>query len=309
MIYDVIVIGGSAAGLAATLTLGRALCNVLCIDLNLPCNRYAHESHNFITNDGKKPLDIKQAAKSQIQAYQTVNFLNDKVTKLSKNGKVFNIQTLKHNFDDTLQAHKVIIATGVTDQIDKVGITNIEQFWGNSIIHCPYCHGYEYAEKETGLYFDSPAFLTKMLPVLHNWSKNVHIFTPPLVLQALDNAFVETAKLKGIDFIEGKIEKAQGIGSQLLNVVLDNGNKVALDVLYIAPPPLLNLEFAESLGIELQDGLVKVNDFQKTNVDGVFACGDCTSRMRSIARANGQGNLAGTMVSHELANLRWNNKI
>lgn len=309
MTYDAIVIGGSAAGLAACLTLGRGLCNVLCIDLNLPCNRYADESHNFITNDGKTPLDIRQAAKAQVQAYQTVSFLEDKVTKLSRNGDVFSIQTAKRGGDNALQAHRVIIATGVTDQIDKLGIANIEQFWGNSIIHCPYCHGYEYAGKKTGLYFENPTFLTAMLPVIRTWSKTLHVFTPPLVLRALDNGFVEAAKLKGVEFVEGKIKEAQGTGAQILNVVLDNGSKVALDVLYTLPPPLLNLDFAEGLGIELQGGYVKVNEVQKTSVDGVFACGDCTSRMRSIARANGQGNVAGTMVSHELASLAWNNKI
>src|SRR5690606_408454 len=136
--FDVIIIGGSYAGLSSAMTLGRALRNVLMIDSGKPCNRQTPHSHNFITQDGEEPGTIAEKAKAQVLKYDTVKFLNDLAVsgKKTENGFVIATETGKE-----FATKKLVFATGVKDIMP--GIKGFSECWGISVIHCPYCHGYE----------------------------------------------------------------------------------------------------------------------------------------------------------------------
>src|SRR5690554_7950497 len=136
--FDAIIIGGSYSGLSAAMTLGRSLRNVLIMDSELPCNRQTPHSHNFLTQDGKTPKEISSLAKQQVQKYETVKFYKGLATRGTKttNGSEITIDT-----KDKCTAKKSIFATGIKDIMPA--IKGFTECWGISIIHGPYCHGYE----------------------------------------------------------------------------------------------------------------------------------------------------------------------
>ena len=169
--FDVIVVGGSYAGLSAAMALGRALRNVLIIDSGLPCNRQTPHSHNFITHDGEKPNDITEKAKEQTLKYDTVNFYNGLATDGKKTENGFAITTQKN---ETFTAKKLVFATGIKDLMPD--INGFSECWGISVIHCPYCHGYEVRKEKTGILANGNiAFYYAQL--IRNWTDDLAIFT------------------------------------------------------------------------------------------------------------------------------------
>jgi len=144
--HDVIIIGGSYAGLSAAMTLGRSMRKVLIIDSGKPCNRQTPYSHNFITHDGETPAAIAQKAREQVLKYPTVQLVNDTALRASKNENGFEIITASEAAYNTT---KIIFATGVLDIMPD--IKGFAECWGISILHCPYCHGYEVKDKPLGI--------------------------------------------------------------------------------------------------------------------------------------------------------------
>src|SRR5689334_3705559 len=144
--FDVIIIGGSYAGLATAMALGRALRNVLVIDGGNPCNKQTPHSHNFLTNDGKTPKEIASLAKQQVRMYSTVSFLDGFATAGLKTTSGFEVQT---QAGEVFTSKKLVFATGIRDVMPS--IPGFAESWGISVLHCPYCHGYEVRHQKTGI--------------------------------------------------------------------------------------------------------------------------------------------------------------
>lgn len=304
MIYDAIVVGGSVSGLSAAMALGRSMMRVLCVDAGEPCNRYAHESHNFIGRDGFKPLDIISTARSQIAQYKTVEFVNDYVSDIKRVNDTFDVSLRLGN---ALIAKKLILATGMDDQIQTTGIKNVEKFWGNSIIHCPFCHGYEYANKKTVLYYESPQLLQRQLPMLYNWSKDITVITSAKSVEVLSEDFHSKLEKLNITLHKGAVQAVEG-DDLLKKVILDSGKEIDAEAMYLFPPSKVqNYDLYERLGIEFnpETKLINATPFQKTNIPGIFAAGDCCQMMRQIATAASQGGIAGAICVHELTAESW----
>ncbi|MFT3677634.1 MAG: NAD(P)/FAD-dependent oxidoreductase [Chitinophagaceae bacterium] len=292
-LYDVIIVGGSYAGLAAAMALGRALKQVLVIDSGLPCNRQTPFSHNFLTQDGKPPLEIMQAARLQVSAYDTIGFLSDTVVRAKKSGQEFEIETYT---GENFFAKKLIFATGIRDLLPD--IDGIQACWGISVIHCPYCHGYEVRHEKTGLLSNSEITFehTKMIS---NWTKDLTLFTNgPSVLTAEQ---ANTLRQKGINIVETPVESVQHKNGHLTRIILNNGDEQALKALYAQIPFEQHCAVPEMLGCQLTpEGFIKTDMMQETSVEGVFACGDNTGRFRSVANAVATGTMAGAAVSRKL---------
>ena len=143
--YEVIIIGGSYSGLSAALALGRSLRKVLVIDGGKPCNRFTPHSQNFLTHDGRKPAEISAIAKEQVLQYKTVEFLEDVALNAEKTEQGFTVETDRGTF----QSKRLILAAGLRDILPD--IPGIAECWGKSVIHCPYCHGYEFHSQKTGI--------------------------------------------------------------------------------------------------------------------------------------------------------------
>lgn len=291
--YEVIIIGGSYSGLSAAMALGRSLRKTLVIDSGKPCNEQTPHSHNFLTQDGKTPKEIASLAKKQVKEYETVSFFHGEAINGEKTEKGFKIHTKN---GETFSSKKIIIATGITDEIP-----NIEGFvecWGISLIHCPYCHGYEYKGKKTGIIANGDKAV-HIASLVKNLTENVTIITRG------EASFTAEQKEKlannNIQIIESEISELKHRNGMIESVLFSDGKELNFDAVYAALPFHQHSEIPEQLGCEFTDfGHIKTDQFQKTNIPGVFVCGDNSSMMRSVSNAVMTGNVAGAMVNMEL---------
>lgn len=296
--FDVIIIGGSYAGLAAAMSLGRSLRRTLVIDSGDPCNRHTPYSHNFLTQDGQTPQQISRLARNQVAAYQTVSFDNDVAVSGTKTEDGFLITTASGN---TYASRKLIVATGIKDLVPQ--IPGFAQCWGISVIHCPYCHGYEFRNQPTGI-FANGARAYHLATLVNNLTGQLKIFTNG----EADFDAEQRARLKShrIEVIETAIS---GIGheeGQLQALMLEDGSEHYLKALYAAVPFAQHCDIPEALGCTLTEtGHLQADGRQQTNVPGLFICGDNSSPMRSVANAVATGNLAGVMANMELTAERF----
>jgi thioredoxin reductase len=291
--FEVIIIGGSYAGLSAAMALGRSLRNVLIIDSGLPCNRQTPHSHNFITQDGEKPSVIAEKAKNQVLNYSSVKFLNDIAVSGKKSESGFVIITQK---GEEIEAKKLVFATGIKDTM--LDIKGLAECWGISVVHCPYCHGYEFRNKNTGIIADGAKGF-HLASMVNNLTKKLTLLTN----SKADFTEEQTIKLKkhDIEIIETTIKEIEHKNGIMNNVIFSDGSQKPFDALYAALPFTQHSDIPTSLGCELTElGYIKVNPFQETNISGVFACGDNSSMMRSVANAVYTGNLTGAVVNGKL---------
>lgn len=291
--FEVIIIGGSYAGLSAAMALGRSLRNVLIIDGNSPCNRQTPHSHNFITHDGAKPSEISVIAKAQVLHYNTVNFLEDFAidAKKTNNGFLITTQSGKE-----FTAKKLIFATGIKDIMPD--IKGFSDAWGISVIHCPYCHGYEFKGEKTGILANGDKAF-HLASLVNNLTKDLTILTTGKA----DFNTEQFLKLKEnkIKIIESKVSQIEHDNGHIKNVLLDNGQKIPFVGVYAAIPFKQHSDIPVSLGCELtESGYINIDLVQKTTIAGVFACGDNATMIRSISNAVHTGNMAGAMVNMEL---------
>ncbi|SMC44935.1 NAD(P)/FAD-dependent oxidoreductase [Moheibacter sediminis] len=295
-IYDVIIIGGSMAGLSAALTLGRSVRTVLVIDGGKPCNRFTPHSHNFLTQDGIVPNQILETAKSQILKYETVEFYDGEVQNVVKDTELFIVDLSSEG--RFFHSKKVIFATGLKDNL--ADIQGLKDCWGISAIHCPYCHGYEFKQVKTGILANTEAAF-HYAKLVGNLTDELSIFNNGI--SEFTNEQSEYLKLKGIQVIENKLIEVQHKDGFIKGVQLDNDQFIELNALYVRPDSEQSCKIPESLGCELNPNkLLVVDIFQKTNVEGIFACGDNSNMFRSVSAAVASGNMAGASVNMELCN-------
>ncbi|MDR3026298.1 NAD(P)/FAD-dependent oxidoreductase [Chryseobacterium sp.] len=292
--FDVIIIGGSYSGLSAGMSLGRSLRNVLIIDNEKPCNRQTPHSHNFVTHDGKTPSEIAQLAKKDVEKYNTVHFYNATVVKTVKTPEGFGIET---SSGEKFQTKKLILASGVKDKMPD--IPGVAECWGISVIHCPYCHGYEVKNEVTGI-LSNGDMAYEFSKLIFNLTKNLTLFTNGKAV--FTDEQLEKLKQNKIILNEDEIESIEHTDGFIQKIIFKNRKEVPLQALYAKIPFEQNLNVSDDLECELTEhGFIKVDMMQKTNVPGVFACGDNVTMMRSVANAVAQGNFAGAVVNKELA--------
>lgn len=291
--FDVIIMGGSYAGLATALALGRSLRKVLVVDSGKPANRFTPHSHNFLTHDGTPPGEIATLARQQLHTYASVKQITGLVVHASREEEGFTV-TLENGA--VYASTKLIIATGIVDILpDLPGMADL---WGKSVLHCPYCHGYEVKGERTGLLANGDnAFEFGML--LSNWTQQLTVFTNGD--STLTSVQTATLNHHNIQVVETKIKNLEQERGALTGIVLQNGEVVNLSALYTRPPFRQHSNVPFLLGCEMTpDGYINIGGLQKTSVPGVYACGDNSSRLRTVANAVSMGTTAGMMVNKEL---------
>lgn len=291
--FDVIIIGGSYAGLSAAMTLGRALKSVLIIDSGLPGNRQTPHSHNFITQDGEIPGVIAEKAKAQVLNYDTVKFQYGLAVSGKQIESGFEIRTQTGSVFET---GNLIFATGLKDIMPD--IKGFEECWGISVIHCPYCHGYEVKNEKTGVLANGDtAFHYAQL--IRNWTDDLTIFTNGKSM--LTPQQTDAIARHQIPIIEKEIAYLKHDRGQLERIVFSDHSSFELKALYARPEFEQHCKIPELLGCDLNEqGLLKTDMFQKTTVANVYACGDNANPMRSVAFAVAAGNMAGAIVNNSM---------
>lgn len=292
-LYDVIIVGGSYAGLSAAMALGRSLKKVLIIDSGKPCNSQTPHSHNFLTRDGETPANLATIAKAQVLAYPTIEFVDGLAQNAKKTVDGFTITTAAHQI---FEAKKIVIAAGVKDIFPS--IKGFAECWGISVLHCPYCHGYEVKGKTTGIIANGEIGF-EFTKLISNWTKDLTLFTNGVTDINPD----DQAKLlaKKINIVEKEIDEIIHENGIVKHLKFKDGSNQKLEAIYARVGMEHNTKIIADLNIELSEqGYIAVNAFKQTNVAGVYAAGDCTTMMRSVASSVADGNSAGAILNREL---------
>lgn len=296
--FDVIIIGGSYAGLSAALALGRSLRNVLIIDSGKPCNIQTPHSQNFLTQDGKTPQEISKKAIADVEKYETVKFHKGLAISGVKTENGFEITS---NTNDKFTAKKLIFATGIKDTMPD--IKGFSECWGISIVHCPYCHGYENRFKNTGIIANGHKAY-HLATMVNNLTKNLTILTNGKADFTAEQ--MEKLNYHNINIIENQIAEVEHKGGKLQNLIFNNGTKMPFDVVYGVIPFTQHSDIPVSLGCELtEEGYIKNVAYQKTTVPNIYVCGDNSNMLRSVANAVSSGNIAGAVANGELVQERF----
>ncbi|WP_320197344.1 NAD(P)/FAD-dependent oxidoreductase [Agrobacterium sp. rho-13.3] len=295
-IYDVIIIGGSYAGLSAAMQLARARCKVLIIDEGLRRNRFASHSHGFVTQDGVDPAVIAATARQQVLNYPTVQWISgraDSARRIENSGSAdlaFEVAVA-----GTLHlSSRLLLATGVKDVLPE--IKGLAERWGKSVFHCPYCHGYELNQGPIGVIAGSELSMHHGL-MLPDWGP-----TTLLINEAFEPDIEQLAALDARRVIVERSPIGELTGHADIKLV--DGRTLSFAGIFTLAPFELTSPIAEQLGLEMDRGplgaIIKTDQLKETSMPGVFACGDVARMMASVALAVGDGNLAGAGVHRSL---------
>ncbi len=295
-IHDVIITGGSYAGLSAALQLGRARRSVLIIDEGKRRNRFAGHSHGFLTQDGIDPAVIAADARAQVMEYKTVTWLSakaDSAVRLAQakaEGGRFEVMVNGKSH----VARRLLLATGVRDILPE--IPGLTERWGKTVFHCPYCHGYELNQGEIGVIAGSELSMHHAL-MLPDWGRTTLL---------INNAFEPDAEqLRSLRTRGVTIERSPiGAITGHADITLTDGRTLPFAGLFALAPFEMASPIANDLGLEFEQGpigsVIKTDPMKETSMPGVFACGDAARPMASVALAVGDGNLAGAGVHRSL---------
>ncbi|TGM05177.1 NAD(P)/FAD-dependent oxidoreductase [Leptospira jelokensis] len=290
---DVAIIGGSFSGLFAALSLVRSLRNTIVIDAERPCNKNTPASHNLITHDGVHPSMIRNKAISDLMQYPNFQLLLGEVTNIKPNGSGFLIHG--DGFSE-IQTNKLIFATGLKDILPE--IPGFAEAWGKSVIHCPYCHGYEFVGSHTGLWMNEPG-VYEHSKFLKHWTKELTVYTNgPVQFPIEEQTQLES---EGISIVTDVVKALNHSEGQISSISFGFGKDHPIQALYTKLPIIQHSRLPEELGIKLlPSGHVEVTNFYETNLQGVYAVGDMASMFRSVAHAIHSGNLAGAMLNRAM---------
>ena len=291
--FDVLIIGGSYAGLSAAMALGRSLRRVLVLDSGQPCNRPTPHAHNFLTQDGRPPAALAAEARAQVLAYPTVQLVSEAVVAATGTDGDF---TLTTDTGRVARGRKLLFATGLRDILPPQ--PGVAECWGISVIHCPYCHGYEYRGQPTGILLNGDAAL-QHAHLLRQWTSQLTIFTDgPAIFTPEQRAQLAAA---GVGIEETPVQELRHHAGQLTHAGLADGRQVPLAALYLRPGLAQHCPLPQALGCAFTEaGYLSVDALQKTSVAGIYAAGDATTMMRAVSAAVAAGGLAGAMLNREL---------
>jgi len=290
--YEVIIIGGSYAGLSAALALGRSSRRTLIIDNGKPCNRNAPHSHNFITHDGVAPHVIAEKAREQVLKYDTISFESGLVVGGKKISDGFQVQT---SAGATYEAKRLLLATGVKDLM--LPIPGFEECWAISILHCPYCHGYEVKNQTMGLIANGELGF-EFCKMISHWSGDLTLFTNGTA--TLTDEQSDKVKNHNIEIIETPISRIEHENGKIRRVIFEDNTSKKVTAIFTKLAFQQQCPAIDSLGCELSEqGFVKIDEIGKTSVNGVYAAGDCTTYFRSVSIAVASGTKAGTAINKE----------
>jgi thioredoxin reductase len=293
IIYDVVIVGGSYAGLSAAMTLGRSVRKVLVIDNRQPCNQTAPQAHNLITHDGETPAAIAAKAREQLVLYKTVELTVDDVTAVVQNDSYFEVTTGNARI---IKAKKILFATGIKDIMPDM--SGFADCWGISVIHCPYCHGYEVYGQKLAVFGNGDEGF-EYAKLITNWSKDITLFTNGASTLSAEQS--QQLQRHHINIVETKIAGINHNNGHVQNIALANGNNYPVDAIFSRVPFEQHTNIPQQLGcISTKIGHIEVDGFGATSVPGVYAAGDNSSPMRGLANAMATGLMAGVIINKTL---------
>ncbi len=291
---DVVIVGGSFAGISAALQLARARRRVVVVDAGQRRNRFASASHGFLGQDGRPPADIVADARQQLLAYPNVRWIDGTAERAEKSADPHRVEFTVHTSGETLRTQRLLLATGVVDTLPP--IEGLQERWGQSVFHCPYCHGYELDNGHIGV-LGVNAMSQHHALLLPEWG-TVTLF--------LNNSFTPDAEQAAALAARGVTVEATPIArlENTATVVLTDGRHVPLAGLFTLSQTRVASPLAAQLGCAFDEGplgaYIRRNELFETTVPGVLACGDAARMFGNVAIAVGDGAAAGASTHRTL---------
>ncbi|RKL68080.1 pyridine nucleotide-disulfide oxidoreductase [Salipaludibacillus neizhouensis] len=294
MILDCAVIGGGPAGLNAALVLGRSRRKTILFDDNKPRNSVTSESHGFITRDGIHPQEFKRIAQEELSRYPDVRIEKQRVHRINKVSPLFQVETEN---GEVYSAKKIILATGFKEVLPD--IPRVKEFYGKSLFSCPFCDGWELRDRALAVIADDQKAF-HMAKMVSNWTNDLIIFTNGSKVLSLEEQ--ELLKSNGITINEKKIASFIGEEGMLEKIQFEDETEVLREGGFIAAEWKQAACFQSSLEYTLNEqGGIATDSWQRTNTEGVFACGDTRIAGPSqLIIAAGEGSMAAMSVNAAL---------
>jgi thioredoxin reductase len=303
--YQVVVIGGGAAGLSAAVTLGRALRSVLVIDAGEPRNAPAAGVHGFLSRDGIDPRELLDMGREEARGYGVDFIAGVAVAARSTAGAE---EGAELSFDveladgRTVKARRILVTTGLTDVLPD--IDGIRERWGRDVLHCPYCHGWEVRNKAIGILGSVPMALHQTM-LFRQWSPNITLFLNDVVEPT--DAEWEQLAARSISVVEGKVESLAIQDDALRGVVLASGTVIPVEAVVTATRLEARSAVLESLGVPVVEHPMGVGHHVEVNpmggataVPGVWAAGNVADLMGQVMASAASGVMAGAAINAHL---------
>jgi thioredoxin reductase len=287
--YDVIVVGGGAAGLSAALVLGRARRRVAVVDAGAPRNAPAAHMHGFLSRDGMAPAGLLAVGRDEAAGYG-VDFIEAPVVSIEPGF------TVAVAAGETLEGRRLLIATGATDELPP--IPGLRERWGKDFLHCPYCHGFEVRDQALGV-LGTGAGSVEHAQLIRQWSDDLVFFTHAYELTEPER---EQLEARGIRIVDGEVRGLVVHEDRLRGVVLGDGRTVERAALFVRPEMRPRLDgLVGRLGFEVDDlGFVRVDVAGQTTVPGVWAAGNVANPRAQVITAAGEGSAAAISINADL---------
>lgn len=292
---DVVVIGGGAAGLSAALMLGRARRNVLVLDSENPRNRFAAHAHGLLGNEGIDPLALLQKGRDEAGLYG-VRFANGVAQTVDATERGVQVTTAA---GDVYSARAVVVASGMTDRLPD--IPGLAGRWGRTVLHCPYCHGWEVRDRRLGVLVTSP-HTRHLAEMVRQWSEHVVGFVTDPAL--LDDELEARLRSRSVEIVVGGVAQIVGDDERIDGVRLGDGRTGAVDALFAAGTPEPHDRFLDHLGLDRTETpfgrFLTVDPRGKTSADRIWAVGNVADPGANIPVAIAAGSMAGAAVNATL---------
>jgi len=298
--YDVVVVGGGAAGLTGALVLARARRRVLVVDAGAPRNAPAGRVHNVLGHEGVTPRGLVDTGRREVEGFGG-EVRDGRVTTVDRDGDAFRVDLA----DGTaVRARRVLVATGLTDHLPDV--PGAAALWGTGVLHCPYCHGWEVRDRAIGVLGAGVQSAVQAL-IWRQWSDDVVLFTHTGAPVTPEHRALLDAR--GVRVVDGEVARLDAVDGTLTAVRLATGDVVARDALAVAPRFVANADVLAALGVEPVDQVVHgavrgthvpADPTGLTAVPGVWVAGNAADVTAQVVVAAAQATAAATAINVDL---------
>ena len=302
--YDVVIVGGGAAGLSAALVLGRARRRVVVVDAGRPRNAPAAHMQGFLGSDGLPPAELLARGRADAAGYG-VDQVTGTVARLTRRDPTTASAQSLHRFQvaladgTTLEARTILVTTGLTDQVPD--LPGVRERWGRDLLHCPYCHGWEVRDQPVGVLAGDPATTAEALAHAHlvrQWSDDVVLFANGATLTAAQR---EQLVARAIGIVDDPVVSLAVDDDHLTGVVVDGGRIVPRTAVFVRPQFVPHDTLLVDLGCTVRDnGWVQVDPTGATTVPGVWAAGNAINPRAQVITAAGEGSAAAIAINNAL---------
>jgi len=287
--YDVVVVGGGAAGLSAALVLGRARRHVAVVDAGEPRNAPAAHMHGFLSRDGMPPADLLEAGQAEVTRYG-VDLIDDRTVGIEAG---FHIRLASGR---ELKARRILLATGLSDELPD--IPGVRQRWGRDLLHCPYCHGWEVRDQPIGVLGTHPGS-AQHAQLVRQWSGDVVFFAHTYDLKEAERVQMEA---RGIRVVTGEVARLVVESDRLTGVGLVDGRVITRTAIFIRSGNVPHDDgLLAQLGCEInEEGFVTVDAAGRTSALGVWAAGNVVDPRAQVITSAGAGSAAAIAINADL---------